>query len=364
MQAHAHFFPTMAKTSIKKLSYSSLPSVSIHAPVHELVNCIEGSKDGVLLIRDLPEAPFEEILKLLQLSPNVTDRLNQAYPKTCIYKDHSKSPTNSNSRADQKRSLDLSPDRLETIGKADPEVLQANALQQSLTFYKSYQKEVGDKLIPAMAHAIGSDVVLNDIDFHYRMLDYFPSGHHSKSSHKAAASTAPRLAEHRDFGFITFIQATHPGLQIKSNTSNKWQNLPPLSKGTAIMMFGWCTHVRSNGRIPAVLHRVTQQSLESNSLEQKQQESRVAAVLFCNPTKTDTSLEPLLVHPGEVRIYRRDVTVGELNVQLAESKLEKAVFRWLEEGSNYSKEKKKKSQFRPRSWKRLFGQPQMPTSAA
>ena len=167
----------------------SLPSISINAPLEEIADCMEHS--SVLVITDLPKAPFESILNLLQDSPNVTTRLNKAFPKTTIYKD-----TCSNSNAsptcgtDRKRSLDISPERLQIIDKAYPEVVQSEALQEPLAFYDKYHEAVEDKLIPALCKVIGSNDVKNDIAYSFRMLDYYPSIDENQA-------IAPRLAEHR-----------------------------------------------------------------------------------------------------------------------------------------------------------------------
>jgi hypothetical protein len=292
----------------------ALPCISINAPTEELKDCIENS-NGVLLVKDFPTAPFESILDLLQHSNDVTNRLNQACPKNlAIYRDtHATGNAANSSRADRKRSLDLSQERLEGIGKSDPGVVHDEALQKPLSFFKAFQESVEDKLVPAFAQAIGgSTEILDSITINYRMLDYYPSA----NEHKAVA---PRLAAHRDFGFITLIQATHPGLQVF--VDSKWQDLPPTPHGSAVILFGWCAKVRSNGRIPATLHRVTKH-LDTKA-------SRISAVLFVNPKRIDTSLEPV-VRSGEARKYINGVKAADLQKRLAESKTEKYVDKWLE----------------------------------
>jgi isopenicillin N synthase-like dioxygenase len=289
----------------------SLPCISIHAPVQELAECIERS-GGVLLIKDLPEAPFQQIQDLLQNSSTVTNRLNQACPNNLIYKDSSHAARNRASRVDRKASLDLSPERLASIAKVDPEVVEAEALKQPLSFYDAFKETVAEKLIPAFSEVIGSGDMLDDVAFSFRMLDYYPSPDENKA-------TAPRLAEHRDFGFITMIQSTHPGLQVR--IGNKWQDLPPIPNGTAIMMGGWCAKLRTNGRIPATLHRVTK--------HHDTEASRIAAVLFANPKRVDTALEPV-VRSGEAQKYISGVKASDLQQRLVESKSEKYVDHWLE----------------------------------
>lgn len=275
----------------------SFPSISIHAPVQELAECIERC-NGLLLLKDLPEAPFDPILELLQHSSMVQERLNKAYPKNLVFKD-SYAAGNGGLTVDRKRVLDLSQERLVAIAKAEPGLVQAPVLQQPLTFFQTLQDLVGDKVLPALAKAIGTDEILNDIAYNYRMVDYYPSENEQQA-------IAPRCGEHRDFGSLTIIQATHPGLQVIVN--NEWHELPPIPKGSAVMLFGWCTQIRSNGRIPAVMHRVDQHFDDTHS--------RIASVLFCAPKQVHTVLEPI-VRPGEARKYISGVKVGQLRGSMA-----------------------------------------------
>mmetsp|Transcript_16038 Transcript_16038/g.39271 ORF Transcript_16038/g.39271 Transcript_16038/m.39271 type:complete len:199 (-) Transcript_16038:161-757(-) len=165
----------------------------------------------------------------------------------------------------------------------------------------------------------GSSTIYDDATFNYRMIDYYPQ------TISADAPSRPRLAEHRDFGFITLVQASLPGLQVRID--NKWHDIPSLPDGTAVVMGGWCGKVRSNGRIPAALHRVPKNF--------HAQESRVSAVLFCNPKHTDTSLEPA-VRTGEKQNFINGITATDLQKKLVESKLEKSVDQWLKHRSKQS----------------------------
>jgi isopenicillin N synthase-like dioxygenase len=269
-------------------------------------------------------------LQLLQNSPNITDRLNRAFPKTLLYKD-SYATGHGGPRVDRKRSLDLSPERLQVIAQADPDLVETQALAKPLSFFHTWQDAVSDKILEALAQVIGSQDIRHDIAYNYRMIDYYPSKKATRTT--AETPVAPRLAQHRDFGYFTLIQATHPGLQVRmKNRENPklkkecWYHLPDIPVGSAILLFGWCTEICSNGRIPGVLHRVVEHSGDET------QASRISAVLFCAPTKVDTVLEPVLLHPEERRNYKRGVSVGDLHVQLVESKLEKNVFQWLQQG--------------------------------
>ncbi|KAL3914468.1 MAG: hypothetical protein SGILL_006092 [Bacillariaceae sp.] len=294
----------------------SVPNISITASVAELAQCIERS-DGLLVLEDLPVAPFDDILALLQNSSDVTARLNQA-SKVPIYND-----SNSEFRPGSRlQSIDLSPKKLETMAQVDPDLINAPALSKPMEFYKAFQDKVNQKLLPALAFAIGTQDLHQDVVYSYRMLDYYPNCNEKHA-------TVPRLAEHRDFGFLTLIQATHPGLQIKRG--KRWHPLPAIPRGAAWVVFGWCAHVRSNGRIPASLHRVTKHTFLS---------SRVAAILFAMPASGQTLLEPVL--KGEPRTIRSGITADDLQQQITRSESQQQVENWLTAPSTTAPQTKKK----------------------
>lgn len=278
----------------------SLSSISINADIRELAESIENCNNGLLLLTDLPSAPFEPILNLIQHANWVKERLNQAYPKNLVYKD-SYASGNGGPNVDRKRVLDLGPERMVQITKSEPDLVeQALVLQRPLEYFQSIQSLIGTKVLPALAKAIGSQELLEDVAYNYRMVDYYPS-------EKEDEMVAPRCGEHRDFGYLTIVQATHPGLQVFWN--EEWHDLPPIAQGTALLLFGWCTQIRSNGRIPAALHRVDRH-YDANT-------SRISAILFCAPKQEETLLEPVLREEGESLKYIRGIKVGQLRGSMA-----------------------------------------------
>jgi hypothetical protein len=274
----------------------SLSTISIHADIRELAECIERC-NGLMLLEDLPTAPFESVLDLLHHASRFKERLNGAYQKNLVYKD-SYAAGNGGPAVDRKRVLDLSPERLAEIVKSEPALVDAPLLHKPLEFFGTFQDLVAEKVLPALAKAIGSDDVLDDVAYNYRMVDYYPSANERDT-------IAPRCGEHRDFGSLTVIQATHPGLQVFLD--DEWQDLPPFPQGSTLLLFGWCTQIRSNGRIPAILHRVEKHSDVT---------SRVSTVLFCAPKYEGTILEPV-VRLGEIRKYISGVKVGQLRGSMA-----------------------------------------------
>lgn len=98
---------------------------------------------------------------------------------------------------------------------------------------------------------------------------------------------------------------------MQINIDGKWNDVEVPESGTAIMLFGWCTQIRSNGRIPAVLHRVTDTAVSGGIIPR-----RIAAVLFCAPKLSETALEPV-VREGEERVYISGVKAGDLRGKMA-----------------------------------------------
>lgn len=248
---------------------------------------------------DLPKAPIAEIreaLTNLSNRPDLSERLNKAYPKNLVHKD-SFGVGKGGPNVDMKRVLDLSPERLEAIRTNDPElaVLEEGSLGASLAYWENLRTTVAPKIVRALADAIGSEDVALDASFNYRMVDYY-----ERNQNDTDAVMAPRCGEHRDFGSFTLVFPSHAGFQV--SVDGEWEDLPPVEEGTAILLFGWCTQIRSNGRIPACLHRV----VDADRVSQ-----RTSAVLFCAPKKEETPLEPS-VREGEERVYVSGIRAGQL----------------------------------------------------
>jgi hypothetical protein len=133
---------------------------------------------GVLLLTDLPKAPFAEIqaaLDGLHARSDLVTRLNNAYQPNLVYKDSFASGNGGNS-VDMKRVLDLSPERLSEISRNDPDLdlLKAGSLKDSLDYWEHLTNNVAPNISLAVAEAIGSDDVIKDASYNYRMVDYYP----------------------------------------------------------------------------------------------------------------------------------------------------------------------------------------------
>ena len=283
----------------------SLPSVSLFG---DLATAIEGAQDGVLLLTDLPAAPLAEVRSVFDSfstaeGQDVAQRLNRAYPKNLVYKD-SYASGNGGPNVDMKRVLDLSPERIECIERVDPNVVslaRTGPLGKTMMFWDSLRNQIVPTLLAAVAGAVGSDDVVTDASLNYRMVDYYP---------RPASSVAPRCGEHRDFGSFTLIFPGSPGLEIF--TGGEWRQIDAVPEGNAILMFGWCTQIRSNGRLPAALHRVGDCAPGDDGTIPR----RTSAVLFVAPKSTETALEPV-VRKGEEARYISGIKVGMLRGKMA-----------------------------------------------
>lgn len=129
----------------------SLPTLSIHAPIAELADRINDSS-GILILTDLPAAPFPSIRGLLNHGAKYEDRLNKAYPKNLVYKD-SFASGNGGPTVDRKRVLDLSPERLTAIEEVEPSLVQREegVLKESLAFWERLKEISTCKVLPALA---------------------------------------------------------------------------------------------------------------------------------------------------------------------------------------------------------------------
>lgn len=184
-----------------------IPSVSIDSTPAEIAKVVQNSPNGILIVTDLPPAPFSELRATFDfLSENeaVTDRLNRAYTKNQVYKDafaHSKGgPT-----VDMKRVLDLSPERLLQIQANDPALAeeiyqQQGSFRDTMTYWDRLRNGVAPKLEDAVSRAIGRPGILEqDAAYNYRMVDYYERA--------SSNEVPPRCGEHRDFGSFTLSKS-------------------------------------------------------------------------------------------------------------------------------------------------------------
>lgn len=257
-----------------------------------------GECNGILRITDLSEAPLADIgllLDFMAANKEFGARANAAYTNNLVYKDSFQAGRGA-SDVDQKRVLDLSPERLNAIKENDPALHELVADRMPTVFFETLSKNLGTRLVKAMSCVIGSQVIAEDSFFNYRMIDYYP---------RQGNSVSPRCGTHRDFGTFTLIFSNEPGLSIFVN--GEWKLVDPGAADSALLVFGWCSQILSNGRLPAIEHKV---------VECPDVARRVSAVLFCAPKGNETVLNPVVL-PGEKQAYVSGVKVSELREIMA-----------------------------------------------
>lgn len=207
-----------------------------------------------------------------------------------------------------KRVLDLSPERFRDILLADPTIFSdlqessdENNIQEIIDFWMNLT-DLAPKIIDALSVATGCEDLSTDSHYNYRAVDYYE---------RPVGERPPRCGEHRDFGTCSLIFSSCGGLEVF--VDNQWQRVATDSSPTsAILLFGWCTQIRSNGRIPAVLHRVVDDEPTTSNLVPR----RISAVLFVAPKEASTPLEPKVL-AGEKQRYISGIKVGQLRGSMA-----------------------------------------------
>ena len=123
----------------------------------------------------------------------------------------------------------------------------------------------------------------------YRMVDYYARG--GEWVGEEEEGVPPRCGEHRDYGTMTLIfQDETGGLEVfvegEEGEEGEWV---PVPGGETVLLFGWCTKVRSNDRMNAALHRVVNPKGRERGQEEVKEEKeeevprRMAAILFIAP---------------------------------------------------------------------------------
>jgi len=246
------------------------PSGTLRNPV-SLARKIRGS-EGVVILRDLPAAPMKALRSLmsgLAARPELRERANAAASRTW-------------SESGGSAVLDLSQERLGAIDRADADLRRecaALGLSPALEFWAKLEREIVPALSRVVAVATGdAEAVLSDVSTTYRLVD------------------STRRSARRDVGTYTLVWADAPGFQVR--LAGDWRDLP--CGDDPLLLFGMCTQIRSNDRIPARLHRLADAPT-----------SRLAATLVVAPACLDTTIEPFVL-PKENRRYRPGLSLRQL----------------------------------------------------
>lgn len=282
------------------------PSCSVNASSEDLAGAVRSvGQSGLLTLSDMPIAPFAELA--LVFDDICSERLGVAYPSGLAVK------AGATAGADMKRILDLNPPKLAEaaavltngIGAAELPAAGAAAAEAThafasvVSFWQQCASEVAPKLRAAVAAAAECNDILCDNHFDFRMVDYYER---SVASGSGQSAPAPRCRAHRDFGSFTLIFAREPGLQVQgagSDDDQAWIDIAVPATGCALLLFGFVTQVRSNGRLHAAQHRVVdapEAALSGNSAR------RTSFVFFISPDDMQAPLYPVVL-PGEERRF-------------------------------------------------------------
>jgi len=239
---------------------------------------------GLVYIRNVPIQPdfaaIQRLFDTLYQSPLLMARLNSTYPKRGVFKVAGK--LTDDETVDDKITLDLSAQRLQ--------YLQDDTLRKDLgvdfdTAVKFFEA-VEEKLVPLVLQSTSNVISTAEVEIdlrdvhrennnNFRLTDY----HHAPSSRRHGCG------DHRDYGTATLIfQDGTGGLEFQDPLSKEWL---PIPGNETVLMWGWCGHTLSGGKIRAVRHRVkTIQSARRNT-----------AVCFIAPD-LNTPLQPLVDNAG------------------------------------------------------------------
>ncbi|KAL3497569.1 hypothetical protein ACH5RR_040301 [Cinchona calisaya] len=76
------------------------------------------------------------------------------------------------------------------------------------------------------------------------------------SPHQESPSIKKGTPPHTDFGLITILLQTSPGLEILDSFDGKWKSAPKLEEGSFQVFVGDLLEVLSNGKYKSVMHQV------------------------------------------------------------------------------------------------------------
>lgn len=277
-------------------------AVAADAPAEELAAAIMRSC-GVLrlcgIARDAPYAATGRLLEALQASPvplGGGGRLDRGLS----FKGRWPWTGEPAPLADHKRVLDCAFEHA-AVGDEErladlPPTLAALAAAP-FAFLDGIVEHVLPSVHAALALATGCDAVRAERpSVKYRLSDY--------AAHPAPSDEQPhplRCAEHRDYGSLAIIfDGGVEGLEVL--VDGVWRAVPP-SADDALLMMGWATHIRSNGRVFAPTHRVRDLAGDDDVVPR-----RISLVAFTAPPPT-ARLAPAL-REGEKAKFRGSIAGG------------------------------------------------------
>lgn len=299
--------PTAAPsaTNYPSLTPNPLPTIDLRSDsTNQAFSTLSkaASTTGAALITHLsikpPITSIHRLFSTLYTNPLLASRLNSTYPLRGVFKTACLSPTSAPT-IDQKTTIDLSVARLQKLRELDPALVDAlgRDFEDVLSFYKVVETDVMPLLMRATSAIAGADLapMHGKGNVNLRLIDYFAS----------AEATGPRCGEHRDYGTYTvvFQDGAVGGLEFEVNGT--WIQVP--ADVDAVVSWGWCGAILSNGRVKAAKHKVLR--------TQPVQERRTTAVVFVAPD-LDATLKPVegSMEEDQPGVWSERIMDGELSV--------------------------------------------------
>ena len=234
-------------------------TVSADASVEDLAEAFERAReDGVVRLLGAgvaaPLGAAEVLFDALLGSPaTVAEAGGRAYNGGLSFKGCWGDTATSIARqkiVDQKRVLDLT-FRRTALGVRDPTVdpVLAKLLEPMLDFLDGRAQCVLPRVHEALSRVTGCPAFGGENwSMKYRLSEYF------ERQVNIAAPPLTRCTEHRDYGTVALIfDGGVEGLEVLLHGA--WRPIMA-SADDALLMIGWATHIRSNGRVAAPTHRV------------------------------------------------------------------------------------------------------------
>ena len=212
----------------------------------------EGGAADIAYLDTPLRAPFDAIQRLfdhLRADPAAAAALNATYPSRGVFK----TAAVRDAAADQKLTVDLSPQRLSRVGPELREQLAPHGFADVLGFFEDLTTRHVDALLAALSASAGGEGEGVDLaplhrarNLNFRLCDYTPE--------RASPASENGCGAHRDYGtFSVIFQDGTAGLEVEDPARpGAWL---PVPADRVVVLCGWSAFVLSGGELRAVRHR-------------------------------------------------------------------------------------------------------------
>lgn len=199
------------------------------------------------------KAPFEAIEELfdyLQSAPKDAAALSATYP----HRDINKTAAMFNSTSNRKFTIDLSPNRIESIPSELSASLSKHGLQEILSFFNTVHQTWSTRILDSLRVFSGGVDLMpahRAPQVNFRICDYNPQ--------TASPESNKGCGEHTDYGTFSIIfQDGTGGLEIEDPSSN--DTWIPIPGDATVVLAGWCAVILTGVGVVAARHRVRRTS--------------------------------------------------------------------------------------------------------